>query len=209
MERGQLDFFPLHFPKLKLYIVLKLNLVLQVLFEPEISYIVFAFNSLALFCRALQVFSFNKQWSTSSQCPHCKLYISTTLISIMHFTQNIFKECILEDFSFLVQITQLSSITAIQVYRKFYVYIAICQQLQMYCRRGTKKILLQRYLCCCTYKYVITFYDFLSLFQSSCVLRSTQSFISSHGLKWHFDPLLSPWWRGIFERMAKSSKISL
>ena len=65
------------------------------------------------------------------------------------------------------------------------------------------------YLCCCTYKYVITFYDFLSLFQSSCVLRSTQSFISSHGLKWHFDPLLSPWWRGIFERMAKSGKRSL
>ena len=59
------------------------------------------------------------------------------------------------------------------------------------------------------YIYVITFYDFLSLFQSSCVLHSTQSFISSYGLKWHFDPLLSPWWRGIFERMAKSSKISL
>ena len=40
----------------------------------------------------------------------------------------------------------------------FYVDIAIYQQLQIYCRRATKRILLQRCICCCTYKYnVITF----------------------------------------------------
>ena len=27
---------------------------------------------------------------------------------------------------------------------------------------------------------------------------------SSYGLKWHFNPPLSPWWGGIFERMVGS-----
>ena len=36
--------------------------------------------------------------------------------------------------------------------------------------------------------------------------KETQSFISSYGLKWHFNPPLSPWWGGIFERMVKSVK---
>ena len=36
--------------------------------------------------------------------------------------------------------------------------------------------------------------------------QETQSFISSYGLKWHFNPPLSPWWGGIFERMVWSVK---
>ena len=36
--------------------------------------------------------------------------------------------------------------------------------------------------------------------------QETQSFISSYGLKWHFNPPLSPWWGGIFDRMVRSVK---
>ena len=36
--------------------------------------------------------------------------------------------------------------------------------------------------------------------------QETQSFISSYGLKWYFNPPLSPWWGGIFERMIRSVK---
>ena len=36
--------------------------------------------------------------------------------------------------------------------------------------------------------------------------QETQSFISSYDLKWYFNPPLSPWWGGIFERMVRSVK---
>ena len=57
----------------------------------------------------------------------------------------------------------------------------------------------------CTCKYnVITFVCTTSyLFPSplvSCV--KVQSFVSSYGLKLHFNPPFSPWWRGIFGRMV-------
>ena len=46
------------------------------------------------------------------------------------------------------------------------------------------------------------------LFDNSTQFSSqeTQSFISSYGLKWHFNPPLSLWWGGIFERMVRSIK---
>ena len=36
--------------------------------------------------------------------------------------------------------------------------------------------------------------------------EETQCFISSYGLKWRFNPPLSSWWGGIFERMVRSVK---
>ena len=36
--------------------------------------------------------------------------------------------------------------------------------------------------------------------------QETQPIISSYGFKWHFNPPLSPWWGGIFERMVRSLK---
>ena len=69
-------FFPLYFPKLKLYNVLKLHSFCSVLKS------FFAFNILALNCIALTVCSLNKQCCASSQCPHCKLKISTAQICI-------------------------------------------------------------------------------------------------------------------------------
>ena len=40
-------------------------------------------------------------------------------------------------------------------------------------------------------------------FPALLCLVLNSSFILFYGLKWHFNPPLSPWWKGIFERMAR------
>ena len=67
---------------------------------------------------------------------------------------------------------------------------------------------LEVYICCCTYKYdIITCVCTISyLFPSPLVSCLNSIFILSYGLKWHFNPPLSPWWKGIFERMVRLVK---
>ena len=58
-------------------------------------------------------------------------------------------------------------------------------------------------------KYINILRPFLSRYgvpETIFSSQETQSFISSYGLKWHFNPPLSPWWGEIFERMVRSVK---